>query len=265
VTLLFRPCVLPAGVPNPNLGLFYAEGGKKFTTTDGRGAKIKSRMCLQLSALAASVDHGIVTGHGYGMPSGACGSASLPSILLSCPAAYCSRTVPGSPLSNSISNSSTATAVAACSTVPRGWARRSRRADHLRQPQNASSRDGLSAVCQSESAGRAPFRLAACPSAGACGELLADVRPVVERAGIEVRAVRPHERPGLRIQDDAIEHPKLLKRAEQWTVEHRPKVDVLLRAVTEAHGELVRPNHLEADDAKDGVAHYLSGSILTGG
>jgi hypothetical protein len=84
VTLLFRPCGLPAGVPNPNLGFFYDEGDKKFTTSDGRGAKIKSRMCLQLSGLAASVDHDIVTGHGYGMPSGACGSASLPFILSWC-------------------------------------------------------------------------------------------------------------------------------------------------------------------------------------
>jgi hypothetical protein len=48
-------------------------------------------------------------------------------------------------------------------------------------------------------------------------------------------------------------------------VKYRPKIDVLPGAVAEAHGELMRPNHFEGDDADNSVSHYLSGSILTGG
>src|SRR5262245_15777405 len=48
-----------------------------------------------------------------------------------------------------------------------------------------------------KSASRAILRLAPSPRAGACGEFLADVRPVVQRTRIKVRAVRPCERSSL--------------------------------------------------------------------
>jgi hypothetical protein len=119
------------------------------------------------------------------------------------------------------------------------------------EPENTSSRDGLSAICQSEraSACRTVFSLASSPSASACGELVADVRRVVQCAGIEIRPVRPHQRSGLGVQDHAIEHRKILKRTEQRAVKHGPKVDVLSSAVTEAQGNLVRPSHFEAGHA----------------
>ena len=115
------------------------------------------------------------------------------------------------------------------------------------------------------SARRTVFRLTSSPSADACVELIADARPVVQRAGIEVRAVRPHERSDLRIQHDAIENHKVLEGTEQRAIKYRSKVDWLLGAVAEAHGELVGPNHLETDDTDDRIWHYLGGSILTGG
>jgi hypothetical protein len=137
--------------------------------------------------------------------------------------------------------------------------------DCPKPPENTSSRDGLSTVYQSESASRAALRLAPSPPARACGEFLADGRPLVDRAGIEIRPVRPYERSDLRIQDDASEESKVLKRAEERTMKHWPKVDVLSGPVTEAHRQLVRSNHFEAGDTDDWVWHYLSGSILTGG
>jgi hypothetical protein len=73
----------------------------------------------------------------------------------------------------------------------------------------------------------------------------------VERAGIEVRSVRPHEGSGLGIEDDAIEHSNVLKGTEQRAMKHRLKVDVLLGSVIEAHGELVRADHFEAGDTND--------------
>src|SRR6185312_1387492 len=110
----------------PEPGTFLCCGGRQGVYNgEGRRAKIKSRMCLQLSALATSADHDIVTGHGYGMPSGTCGSASRPSILSS---RSRSRTASRSPLSQWTSNSSTAAAAVACSTVRRGWGRPSWRA-----------------------------------------------------------------------------------------------------------------------------------------
>ena len=87
----------------------------------------------------------------------------------------------------------------------------------------------------------------------------------MQRARIEIGPVRPNKGSGLRIQDHAIEHAKILKRTVQRAVEDWPKVDVLTTPVTEADTELVRPSHFEAGDADDGVSHYLNGSILTGG
>lgn len=58
---------------------------------------------------------------------------------------------------------------------------------------------------------------------------------------------------------------KVLEGTEQRAIKHRPKVDWLVGAVAEAHGELVGPNHLETDDTDDRMWHCLSGSILTGG
>ena len=119
------------------------------------------------------------------------------------------------------------------------------------QPENTPSRDGLSAICQSEraSARRTVLSLGSSPSARACRELVADVRPVVQCAGIEIGPVRPHQRSGLRVQDDAIEDSKVLKRSEQRTMKYWPEVDVLSSAVTEAHRDLVRPRHFESRHA----------------
>jgi hypothetical protein len=130
--------------------------------------------------------------------------------------------------------------------------------NRLKPFENTSSRNnGLSAVRQSEiaSARRTVFSLASSPPAGACGELIADARPVAQRDGIEICAVRPHESSNLRIQRDAIENHKVLERAEQRAMKHRRKVDLLPGAVAEAHGQLVRANHFETDDTDDRMRH----------
>jgi hypothetical protein len=87
----------------------------------------------------------------------------------------------------------------------------------------------------------------------------------MKRNWIEIGSVRPNQRAGLPVQDHSIESRKVLKRAEHGALEYRPKVDVLVGPVVERHRKPVRPDDFERGYTVDGMKHYLSGSILTGG
>jgi hypothetical protein len=75
---------------------------------------------------------------------------------------------------------------------------------------------------------------------------------------IEIGAVRPSQRSGLRIQGDSVEKRQVLQRSEQNAFQHRPEVDSLLITVVENDLQDVRSDDFELGNAMDGVAHGLS-------
>jgi hypothetical protein len=100
---------------------------------------------------------------------------------------------------------------------------------------------------------RSSDRFAPCSSTHR--ELLADFRPIVQRGWIEVRPVRPDERPGFRIQSCLAEHSGISERFVQLARKHRAKVDDLLGIVVEDHPNGVRTDLLEGLHTMNRVSH----------
>lgn len=77
----------------------------------------------------------------------------------------------------------------------------------------------------------------------------------MQRARIKIRSVRPNERPGFRIQKDAVEYVNVLERTEERAVQYWPKVDVLTAPVAETDHEGVWPCHFKSGNSNDSVPH----------
>ncbi len=67
----------------------------------------------------------------------------------------------------------------------------------------------------------------------------------MERRGVKIGPVRPHERMGFRIYPHLVEKFRVLKRAVHFADEHGCKVDDLLGAVGEFHSQRMRTDALK--------------------
>ena len=72
------------------------------------------------------------------------------------------------------------------------------------------------------------------PGLGQANEVFANERPIVQRGGVEVGAVGPHDRVTLRIQPDLAEELGIRKWAKDLTCQDGPEVDDL-RSVVGKH------------------------------
>ena len=79
--------------------------------------------------------------------------------------------------------------------------------------------------------------------------------PVVQRRGIEVRAIRPNDRVHFGVEANLVEQGKDAQRTEQLTGKHRPKVDAPLQTVGEPELQRERRYDFTGQNAMDGMAH----------
>ena len=75
----------------------------------------------------------------------------------------------------------------------------------------------------------------------------------MERRGIEVCAVRPHERMNLGIQPHLCEEIRILQRTVQLAGQNRPEIDRLPRAVGELDAQGMGADPIERNDAMERV------------
>jgi hypothetical protein len=79
----------------------------------------------------------------------------------------------------------------------------------------------------------------------------------VESRGIEVRAVRPDERPGLSVQRHGIERRRVLQRSEERPAKDPLEIDALFGTVAKCHNECERTDDAEPCHSMDWMAHDL--------
>lgn len=93
------------------------------------------------------------------------------------------------------------------------------------------------------------------PRMRSSGKLLAHIRPVVKRARVKIRPIRPHEGPDLGVQRHRVERSKVLQRTKQRPVKDWLEVDALLGAIRECHRQYVRADDPEPRHAVDWMSH----------
>src|SRR6266436_9311472 len=105
---------------------------------------------------------------------------------------------------------------------------------------------------------RMPLGLLARPLPCGTRERLAVGRPVVQRGGVEVRAVRPDQGVHLGIDAHLAKNRRIAQRAVQCSGEHTLEVDSMRSAVIELDTGCMRPNDFDTMHAMDGMAHASS-------
>ena len=83
------------------------------------------------------------------------------------------------------------------------------------------------------------------PRSRARNEFVDDQRPIVQHRGVEIGAIRPHERVDFRIQPHLGEELRILEGAVQLTSQYWSEIDPLLRPVGKFNAQRVRAHALE--------------------
>jgi hypothetical protein len=95
------------------------------------------------------------------------------------------------------------------------------------------------------------------PSSNTIGQRSCILGPVVKGGRIEVGAVWPNERMGLWVYSNLIKECEFSQGSEQFSTEHRTKIDGLLRSIVETHPQDVSGNDLEFHHTIDSMPHHL--------
>ena len=82
--------------------------------------------------------------------------------------------------------------------------------------------------------------------------------PVVQRCGIEIRAVRPHDCMDFRIDSDLGKQRRVTKGSEKLAAQHRRKVDVALQRVIKRNPKRIRTYYGNRDHSKNRMHHCVA-------
>ena len=101
------------------------------------------------------------------------------------------------------------------------------------------------------------------PVPGSRREFLLDLGPVMQRRGIEIGAIRPHQGASFGVEGDLIERRQISQRSEERTPQNGLKINALLRPIGKPYAEHIRSHDVEPCHAVNGMNHmaYLSGPI----
>src|SRR6516165_2471642 len=89
------------------------------------------------------------------------------------------------------------------------------------------------------------------PRPSASNKFAFHLRPVVQRRGIEVSPVRPHECPGFRVEPHRIERPEILQGSEKVSLQNRAEIDALFGVITEGYDQRIGPDNAVPGHAMD--------------
>ena len=77
----------------------------------------------------------------------------------------------------------------------------------------------------------------------------------MQRGGIEIGAIGPHQRLDLGIDYDTVEQLEIPQWSIQFTCQDRSKIDGLLCVVIKTDAKSIRRDHFERANSMDGMIH----------